>query len=379
MKIGINALYSMSGKYGGMRVYLENLLNLLFEIDCENSYVLFCNAQNYKELNFKNHNVKKNFCPVANGLSVSKTLWEQILLPVQTLKHRIDILFSPAYISPAFLKCKSVVTIHCTKYIHHPEDFNPLALSILKVLIPLSARKCNKIITVSNCAKSEIIKAFNVSENKISVIPYAAGSYFHPSEKKDNYLSEQYGIKKKYILSVASTKPHKNLRALVEAYIRLRESGRIDHQLVLAGDKRPLMKDNWFSKSFSNWGKDIIFTGIIPNNQLPQFYTNADIFVFVSKYESFGIPIIEAMSCGTPVVTSSVFSMPEAAGGCALLADPSDSQDIANKIYELIKNQELRNNLIEKGKKHTKNFSWRKTAEQTLKVFKETCYNKGTI
>lgn len=371
MRIGINALYSMSGGYGGMQVYFDNLLKTLLEVDKENTYIIFCNAQNYNDLKYYNINVKKIFCPVKSGLSISKTLWEQVFLPFQTLLHKIDILFSPAYISPAFLKCKSVVTIHCTKYIHHPEDFDSLSLSILKILIPLSARNCDRIITVSNCAKSEVIKFFNVPEDKVTVIPYSVAEHFCSLVKVDDHFSERYGISKKYILSIASTKPHKNLRGLVEAYVNLRESGRIDHQLVLVGDKRPLLKDDWFSKNFSKWREDIIFTGIIPNDQLSPFYSNAEIFVFVSKYESFGIPIIESMACGTPVVTSNTFSMPEAAGGCALLADPYSTEDIANKIEKLIKDKELRNDLIAKGKKHAENFSWKKTAEQTLKVFKE--------
>jgi len=366
----------MSGKYGGMHVYLENLLKNLLGIDHENSYILFCNAQNYKYLSFKNSNAKKVLCPVAKGLSISKTLWEQILLPLQTLIHRIDILFSPAYIAPALLNCKSVVTIHCTKYIHHPEDFDSLSLPILKLLIPLSARRCNRIITVSNCAKSEIMKAFNVPETKITVIPYAAAPHFCPSDKTDNFIIEKYGMKKKYILSVASTKPHKNLRGLIEAYVNLRESDKIDHQLVLVGDKRPLLKDDWVSKNFSKWQDDIVLAGIIPNDQLPPFYNNAEVFVFVSKYESFGIPIIESMACGTPVVTSTTFSMPEAAGGCALLANPHNPEDIADKIERLIKDENLRSELIVKGRKHAGTFSWGKTAELTLNVFKDIYYGK---
>lgn len=370
MKIGINALYSMSGGYGGMQVYFENLTRSLLEIDSKNTYIFFCNAENYKELNFKEHNVSKVFCRASRGLSLSKTLWEQFILPLQTIAYGIDVLFSPAYIAPALISCKSVVTIHCTKYIKHPEDFDSTGLFVLKALIPISARKSDKIITVSNCTKSEVIDTYKVLPEKIAVIPYAAANHFNPSGNMAEFLHEKYGIIGKYILSVASTKPHKNVQGLIEAYIKLKEERGIEHKLVLVGDKRPLLKHNWFSR-YSNWQDHILFTGIIPNNELSPLYSNADAFVFVSKYESFGIPIIEAMSCGTPVVTSTSYAMPEVAAGCALLADPDNTNDIAEKIYELLTKEDLKTKLVERGKKHADTFSWKNTAEMTLKVFEE--------
>ncbi len=372
MKIGINALYSMSGGYGGMQVYLENLLEELLRIDNENEYFIFCNKENFEIFLSKNWKAEKIQCPVSSGLSISKTLWEQFILPLQAKKRAVDLLFSPAYITPLNIKCKTVTTIHCIKYIHHPRDFDNLTLKTLDFFIPRSSRKSDRIITVSQYTRKELIDYFKADSSLIDVIPYSVGENFNISTPHKEDIRKKYGIRGKFVLSVASTKSHKNVKGLVEAFAVLKENEKIEHQLVLVGDKRPLLKNDWFGTQFSRWEKDIIFTGFIPNNELPPLYRNADLFVFASKYESFGIPVIEAMSCGAPVVTSTVSALPEVAGGCALLADPYNVSDIAEKMKALMKDKPLREKMISGGLEHVKQFSWRRTAIETLNVFRKT-------
>lgn len=360
-----------------MQVYLENLLDELLRIDEANQYFIFCNKENYNKFLSKKWNAEKIRCSVSSGLSISKTLWEQFILPLQSRKHSLDLLFSPAYIAPLNINCKSIATIHCVKYIHYPQDFDAITLKILRFLISRTSKKCDSIITVSNYTKNELAEHFGVSVSKINVIPISAGRYFNSSNSLSENLSGKYGIRNKFILSVASTKSHKNLQNLTEAFISLKEKEQIEHQLVLVGDKRPLLKNDWFSGKFSKWKDDIIFTGFVPNNELPQLYRNADLFVFVSRYESFGIPVIEAMSCGTPVVASTVSALPEVAGGCALLADPDNVDDIVQKMKNLIEDKKLKNELVSEGLKYVKQFSWERTAIETLNVFNKAMNSNG--
>ena len=373
MRIGINALYSISSGVGGMETYLENIITCILRRDKENYYVIFANEKNYESFNVEQSNCEKVLCSVKKGLGARKIFWEQCILPFQAAKNKIDILFSPAYISPAFLSCKSVVTIHCMKYSHHPEDFDKFILPYLKLFIPLSARRSDRIITVSHHTKSELVENLNLNDKKVSVIYYGVAQEFNLDSGFDvkNELSHKYNIKDKYILSVAALKSHKNVLSVIKAFSVLKRKYSLEHKLVLVGQGgKQLSEMNEVVRELS-LESDVLFVGGVPNEKLPPLYCGADLFVFLSLYESFGMPLTEAMACGTPVISSNRAAMPETVRDAGILVDPYSIDEIAFQMNRALSDKQLRKDLIEKGLKRAKIFSWDKAAQKLLSVFYE--------
>ena len=377
MRIGINALYSISSGVGGMETYLKNIITCILRSDKENYYVIFANKKNYESFNIEQNNCEKVLCLVKKGLGPRKFFWEQCILPFQVAKNKIDILFSPAYISPAFLSCKSVVTIHCMKYSHHPEDFDKIILPYLNLFIPLSARRSDRIITVSHYTKSELVKNLNLNDKKVSVIYYGVAREFSPDLGFDvkNELRHTYGIKDRYILSVAALKSHKNVLSVIKAFSVLKKKYGLEHKLVLVGQGRKKLSGiNEFVSELS-LESDVLFVGGVPNEKLAPLYCGADLFVFLSLYESFGMPLTEAMACGTPVISSNRAAMPEIVGDAGILVDPYSIDEIAFQMNRVLSDKQLRKELIEMGLERVKIFSWDKVVQRLLSVFYETVGN----
>ncbi len=373
MRIGINALYSISSGVGGMGTYQKNIVKSLLRRDKGNDYVIFANKKNYDSFNIEQDNCEKVLCSVKKGLGPKKFFWEQCVLPFQAAKNKIDILFSPAYISPAFLPCKSVVTIHCMKYDHHPKDFAKIILPYLKLFIPLSARKADRVVTVSHYTKNELVENLNLNDKKVSVIYYGVDQGFNLNLDFDvkKELSRKYAIKNKYILSVAAIKSHKNVLSVIKTFSVLKKKYGLGHKLVLVGQAgEELSTINKFVRELS-LESDVLFTGGIPNENLAPLYCGADLFAFLSLYESFGMPLTEAMACGTPVISSNRTAMPEIVGDAGILVDPYSIDEIAFQINRILSDQHLRNDLIEKGLKRAKSFSWDIAAQKLLSVFYE--------
>jgi glycosyltransferase involved in cell wall biosynthesis len=377
MRIGINALYSISNALGGMETYQKNIIKSIVRSDEKNYYVIFANEKNYESFTIEQNNGEKVLCSVKKGLGARKIFWEQCMLPLQAAKNKIDVLFSPAYIAPAFLPCKSVVTIHCMKYSHHPEDFDKIILPYLKSFIPLSARRSDRIITVSHYTKSELVKNLNLNDKKVSVIYYGIAQEFNPNLGFDlkSELSNKYNIKDKYILSVAALKSHKNVLSIIKAFSVLKRKYGLEHKLVLVGHgEKKLSGPNELVRELS-MESDVLFVGGVPNEQLAPLYCGADLFVFLSLYESFGMPLTEAMACGTPVISSNRTAMPEIVGDAGILVNPLSIDEIAFQMNRALIDKQLRTDLIEKGLERAKIFSWEKAAQKLLSVLYETVGN----
>ena len=373
MRIGINALYSMSGSVGGMETYLRNIVRAILKHDTQNKYIFFANKENYEYFDTEQDNFVKVLCPFPKGLGIKLFFWEQCILPFQASKYKVDILFSPVYTSPAFLSCKSVVTIHCMNYYYNPEDYSRHILPYLRIFIPLSARRSDKIITVSNNTKNELIKNLEINAEKIRVIYYGVDKGFSPDLEFDvqNELSLKYGIKGKYILSIAGYRASKNVLSAVKAFNVLKKKYGLEHKLVIVGKEgMETFKIKEFIRECS-LASEVLFAGPVPNEKLAPFYCGADLFVFLSLYESFGIPLIEAMACGTPVISSNKTALPEIVGDAGILVDPHNIEAIASQMNRVLSNEQLKMDLFEKGLERAKIFSWDNAAQELLSVFYE--------
>ncbi len=347
----------------GIGRYLRNLINELQKLDKKNEYYILLLKDDYYSLNFN-----QNFYKVLADFKWY-TVKEQIFLPQILNKIKPDLVHFPHFNVPIFYGGKFVVTIHDLIHQHHSTRntsfHDPLTFRIKKLgytkVFEFALRNSEKIFTPSEFVKKQLINEWRISRSKILVTPEAVDDIFFRSKKNDELLS---GVRSPYILYVGNAHPHKNVEGLIKAFLKLKES---NLKLVLSG------KDNYFwqriKKEFKN--PDIIYTGYIADKELVALYKNAKCFVTASFEEGFGLPVLEAMALGCPVVCSDIGSLREVGGNAALYFNSRDINDMANNISHMLSNFSLRNELIEKGRKRVKLFNFQKMAKQTLEVYQK--------
>jgi len=370
MKIGINAIFFAPGEGGGIERYLRNLVRALQSIDRQNKYILFTNKDNTGTFDLGN-NFREYLIPVSAGCRPMKILWEQLVFPFQVKTTGIDLLFSPGNICPLFLACQSVVTMHDLIPFEWPENFSGIELRVLKALLRASAARSQRIITVSKSSRNQIISHLGVPPWKVAVVHAACDeaflNYEHTADNS-RLVEEELGINRDFILYTAATRPHKNVKGLLTAFSCLKHKYGIKHLLVVAGPAGPDHNNLLDTATRLGINSDVIFTGYISDKILPALYTMASLFVYPSFYEGFGLPILEAMASGTPVIASKVTSLPEVAGKAGILVDPCDIEEIAHAMYKVLSDRRHRDRLAASGKKRAQEFSWEKTAKGILNV-----------
>lgn len=370
MRIGVNLLPFRKHLAGGGR-FTKNVLENLATIDKENTYFLFLTKQGQTNFQIDADNFVKVFCPITPKVRALRILWEQLILPWQLLSYRIELLFTPTVAIPFWVPCRTITTIHDMIPFHKSIiKYSKLRTNYIRTATNLAIKKSDIIIAVSENTKREIIQFCKVHGEKIIVSLEGVDEKF----RKINTGSEIADVRAKnklperFILFVGTLEPGKNLQRLIEAYYYLRKENRISHKLVIAGAY------GWGNLNLVKENKElildeIVFTGFVTDDDLCLLYNAADLFVFPSLYEGFGLPPLEAMACGTPVITSNLSSMPEIVGNAAFLVNPYDSIELAAAIEHVLKDEHLRSELTARGRERAKNFSWRKTAEVILQSF----------
>ncbi len=380
MLIGINMLFLVAGRGGGIERYVRGLLKGLKRIDRNNEYILFINRDCRDTFELTD-----NFREVASSVSATfrpaKILWEQTLLPLQIRKHGIDVLLSAGNISPLIQSCPSAVIMYDMIPYIRPEGFTRLELGTLKTLFRVSAGMSTKIITISESSKKEIVRRLNVREDKVTVAYAGCDEQFKPVpvSAQARQALNSLGLPEKYILYVASSRSYKNIDGLIKAFKLLRENHHVEQSLVitgLAGRAQPALEHLVSSLGLLS---GVVMSGFIADEIMPLLYSAAEVFVYPSFYEGFGLPVIEAMACGTPVAASNSTSLPEAVGDAGLLFDPYNIEEMAETLHRIISDNALKLRLVEKGLTRAKEFSWDRTALKTLEVL-EGMYSrrKGT-
>lgn len=315
------------------------------------------------------HKYNKNI-DVVNFESSIYGLKGQLLFPFLELKTRgVDVIHFPHYNVPLLYSGKFVVTVHDLTQIIFPELLgNKFKVAYAKCLMSHALKKSRHVFTVSNNSKKDINRIFGIDNQKISITYNAVDEDFRKKRLEEyEYAYEMYGITKgkKVLLYVGNLKPHKNLGRLLEAVAML--ENREEYVLVLAG--RSFVGDELIAKE-KKLGIDelVIHTGEVTKEELVDLYNLADLFVFPSLYEGFGIPPLEAMACGTPVVASNTSSIPEVVGDAAVMFDPRKSDDLVNAIYSVFQSDFCYNGIISKGFFNASDFSWKKTINEIKKV-----------
>jgi len=264
-----------------------------------------------------------------------------------------------------------VVTIHDISFALHPELFTPAERLVFSRLIPASARRAGAVITDSEHSRRDIIGRWGLSPSKVVVIPLAPASSFRPMDRDGaaERLRARFGLPERFILNAGRLQPRKNLGRLVRAYGRARKEGGVAIPLVIAGRKKYKYEDVEKAISSTGLGESVIMPGPVPDEDLPALYSAAEVFVFPSLYEGFGLPPLEAMACGTPVVASNAASLPEVLGDAALLFDPLDEEAMTGAMVRALTDPDLRESLRARGLARASQFTWERTARETLNVY----------
>ena len=376
MKIGINALFIRPGWHGGTEVYLRNLLRNLLAVGPEHEFFLFTNKENHDTFSFARPNIKKVLIPIRASIKPLRVLMEQTALPYQASILGLDVIHGPGYTTPAVGLCPRVVTIHDLQYRYYPEVYPRGQYLFFKTFIPLSAKTSTAIITDANSTKMDLEKMLSIPSEKVTVVHLAPDPRFAQpvSPNVMQAVRKEYQLPDKYILTVSSFRPQKNTLRLIEAYSQLRKR-RVKHKLVLVGRKLSPYSDVQQLIQRLELENEVIVTEYVSDEKLPAIYAGADLFVFPSFFEGFGIPVLEAMACGLPVVLSNVASLPEAGGEAGYYVDPYSVDEIAEAMHNVLTQPALRESLSRKSQAHAKNFSWERVARETMQIYQNAVKN----
>jgi glycosyltransferase involved in cell wall biosynthesis len=354
----------------GIGTYIRNILTELSRLDRENEYVVLCRPDDVDAADILGRNFRMVVEP-APTYSVA----EQFRIPVALAREGAHLVHEPHYVLPPLVRCRSVVTIHDCIHLMFPQYLpSRLAYFYAKGSMWSAARKANRILTVSEASKRDILRFFDVAPEKVEVIYNAIDERFlAPADtQRMELVKQRYQLDHPFVLYVGNIKPHKNIERLIDAFGRARSRGCPDDvKLVIIGDeisKYPALRQSVHKHKLD---KHVRFLGFQPMETLAAFYRLARAFVFPSLYEGFGLPPLEAMACGTPVVTSNVSSLPEVAGGAALLVDPYDAEAISDGICRALTDDALRADLIARGRERARSFSWAQSVRKIHDIYLE--------
>lgn len=376
MKIAINAQWYQAGQHTGIGTYTEYLYRNIWKLDNDkNQYIFFSKEPSEELIHFGGTKVNFRKAVSVEGNKYLRFIWENAILPAQINRINPDILHSVNYSLPWAIshRTKKIITVHDLIWMKFPEFFSKDTLYAAKKKFHHSCQASDAILTDSESTKSDIQQYFNCNGNKIIVtylgVDHKKFGLVDISEPVERYILVKYNIPKRYILWIGDFRSNKNVDRLCRAFIKVKETLHCPHKLVLSGHNG--YKYQRGKTALQQYKEFFVFTGAVEDNELPILYNLAEVFVFPSLYEGFGLPILEAMACGTPVITSNRSSLPEVAGDAAILVNPEDEDELAEAIMRLITNDSLRESLRKKGLERAKLFTWEGTARKTLKLFKE--------
>lgn len=373
MKIGIEARWVTYEKTG-FGNYAVNLLRKLSCCDRDNNYIVYTNCAFNDETVFSN----KNF--VGKVLPGNPGLYKHIKLPFDLMRQKKIDLFHFLYNAPPFyVPCDYILTIHDLSYRHIPDMISRKDYLSINLQLPFTARKAKKIIAVSENTKKDIINYLGISEDKIEVIYEGVGENYYPQKDPDTFelVKRKYCLPDKFILYVGTYLPHKNIGTLLKAFRELLLQGRMNSKLVLAGKKGRNYRQIEELISELSLQDHVVSPGFVAEEDLPCLYSMSEMFIFPSLYEGFGLPILEAMACGVPVLSSSASCLKEIGGDAARYFSPTDYNDLARCIADIDGSDNLQREMKDKGIRRASCFNWELMAEKTRKIYEAIGSSKG--
>lgn len=365
MTIAFDASLATIEKKTGTEYYTAQLLITLAKLDHKNQYILYSDRSPKGELSKLPKNYSWKIIPFPHRL------WHQTHLTWEALLHPANVFFEPAHTTPLFMprRTKLITVIHDLSFVHFPYLYRPIASQYHYFCLKRALKITDKIITPSQYTKNDLINYYHIQQNKITIIPHGYGQeLYYPKQAK--ILDKQ---SRPYIFYIGRIEEKKNILGMLEAYELLRREQKITHRFLLAG--RPGYGYEKIKKKISSLPSsirsDVVELGYVAESELTELMRNADIFLFTTFFEGFGIPIIEAMASRVPVITSNITSMPEVAGKAALCVDPHNPSEISAALSKIINDRQLRQKLVSKGLTRAAFFSWNNAAKKTLEIIKE--------
>jgi glycosyltransferase involved in cell wall biosynthesis len=371
VRIGINGRFLVAKRTGVQRA-AYNLVKTLVEVDRDNDYFIFTGNEQVGAAEWNYPNVTVIGDHLIPSESIKNHVWEQVWLPRLTKQHNIDILHSPANIAPLFYRGKSIINIHDLCFVVNPQWYSFAFRTLYNIVIPQLARRATKVITNSNNSKNDLLQYFKLAAEKVSLVYWAVDDVFSlpPSEQDPVDAAKDQD----YILYVGSLEPRKNINVLIEAYEKLRHDfPAIKTKLILIGGESPLFAS--VQLKAREFRDDVVFKGFVSDVELGDFYRKAKLVAYPSLYEGFGLPPLEAMASGVPVVTSSTSSIPEVVGRAAILVDPRDRDQLTKAMHRVLTDSSLRESMVKAGSQQVLRFNWYRVARSVLAVYHEV-YNQ---
>jgi glycosyltransferase involved in cell wall biosynthesis len=374
-KIGVDARLATYRR--GMGTFIYYLISTFARLGESCQFILYTTNTSAPEL----QRLPANFS-IRSINWPSYPLWEQIGLPIAARSDDVDLLHCPANTAPIFTpsRVKLVLTIHDVIYLL-PSSSLPVPLSVYqrlgrlyrRFIVPIVARRADAIITVSYRSRSDILRFLDVSPERIYVVYEAPGNLFCklPDSREVDRVRKRYGISGPFILALGGVDPRKNTARILESFSKLKARLHSSYQLVIVG--LPVSARRRFGHIVGRMGicSDTILVEFVPEEDLVALYNGAELFVYPSLYEGFGLPVLEAMASGTPVVASTEGAIPEIAGEAAVLVDPRNADALAEAMEMVLTDAQLREELVERGFERVKEFSWQKAAREVLDIYRK--------
>ncbi len=364
MKIGIDIRETVHEK-AGKGYYTAHLVEDILKLDNKNKYLLYSDCPVSMYVGFNNTELKI--------IDKKGFKWHTTVLK-DLYNEKCDIFFAPtSYIIPALhkpKKLKVIMTVHDLVAFLFPDKHNKKAVFTEKITIKKALKKAVKVLAVSKNTQNDLMKRFKVSNDLIDIVPNAASDIFEPmpSEVYEDFIIQK-DIPEKFIFTAGTLEPRKNFPVLFEAFAKVLKEFP-DYELLVAGKKGWMFREIFETQAKLGLDGKVRFLDYIPERELVYLYNLASVFVYPTLYEGFGIPPLEAMKCGCPVVTSNISSLPEVVEDAALKIDPNDPKALADAMLSVLRNHELRKELIKKGFKQSKKYSWKLSARKFLDIIK---------
>ena len=374
MRIGIDArkLHDF-----GIGTYIRNLLGQLARLDRDTEFVVLARPADCEAVG----SLGDNFRAVPET-AANYSVAEQIRIPLALRRQGVTLFHAPHYVLPPLVRCRSVVTIHDCIHLMFPEYLpSRLALTYARTSIALASRRARRVLTVSESSKRDILRFVDVPADKIDVIYNAYDERFGVEPREEDMLRvrERYQLDDEFVLYAGNVRPHKNLKRLIEAFDLVRKRGLAHLKLVLIGDEISKYAELRRAVHSHQLHQYVRFLGYLPEETLAIMYRLAGVFVFPSLYEGFGLPPLEAMASGTPVVTSNVSSLPEVTGDAAVLVDPYHPEAIADGIERVLGDEALRRDLRAKGLARARQFSWEASVRRVREIYGEVAQTPAAL
>ena len=373
MKIGINALKlytSQDYRNAGISHYIRQLTTHLLDYDGKNNYTLFTNnlMPEWQERTRYAPNIVTSRLPTAQP--VPRILWEQTALAWHTTRGKLDLLHCPLNVIPIAAACPTVLTIHDLAFLRYPQLFPRLKQRYLQLFTRMSARNANAVMTVSASTRDDVVDMLGVPRDRVHVVHHAADADFCPRIQDEcNTFRASKGLTTRYILYVGTLEPRKNVDVLIRAFGKVLREEKLHHSLVLIGGRGWMTQAIQTAIEETGIGDRVLMPGYVAREELPLWYSSADLFVYPSTYEGFGYPALEAMASGTPVIVSNTSSLPEVVGDAGMLVPPREVSQLAAAMASILTDSVLADKLRSRGLEQATKFNWTDSVRTCLSLY----------